>query len=176
MEFFETVARRRCYRGEFTDAPVSREALTKILEAAIEAPTACNAQSPSFVAVDDPAILAKIAEIMPTPVCKTAKAAIVCVADERPVFADMSFYKEDCAAAVQNMLLAITALGFHSVWLDGVLRRDQNAEKIAQLLQIPEGKRVQIVLPIGVAPAEPTKAERLPFEKRASFNVWKEQQ
>ena len=167
MEVFEAIARRRCYRGEFTDAPVSREALTKILEAAIEAPTACNAQSP---------ILAKIAEFMPTPVCKTAKAAIVCVADERPVFADMSFYKEDCAAAVQNMLLAITALGFHSVWLDGVLRRDQNAEKIARLLQIPEGKRVQIVLPIGVAPSEPTKAERLPFEKRASFNVWKEQQ
>ncbi len=175
MEFFETVARRRCYRGEFTDAPVPREALTKILEAAIEAPTACNAQSPSFVAVDDPAVLAKIAEIMPTPVCKTAKAVVVCVADERPVFGDISFYKEDCAAAAQNMLLALTALGFHSVWLDGVLRRDQNAEKIARLLQIPEGKRVQIVLPIGVAPAEPTKAERLPFEKRASFNAWKDQ-
>ncbi|MBR4833672.1 MAG: nitroreductase family protein [Thermoguttaceae bacterium] len=176
MEFFETVARRRCYRGEFTDAPVPREALTKILEAAIEAPTACNAQSPSFVAVDDPAVLAKIAEIMPTPVCKTAKAVIVCVADERPVYADVSFYKEDCSAAVQNMLLALTALGFHSVWLDGVLRRDGIAEKIARLLQIPEGKRVQIVLPIGVAPSEPTKAERLPFEKRASFNVWKDQQ
>lgn len=175
MELFETIVRRRCYRGEFTDAPVPREALTKILEAAIEAPTACNAQSPAFVAVDDPSILAKIAEIMPTPVCKTAKAAIVCVADERPVFGDMSFYKEDCAAAVQNMLLAITALGFHSVWLDGVLRRDQNAEKIAELLQIPAGKRVQIVLPIGVPAEEPTKPERLPFERRASFNVWKEQ-
>lgn len=176
MEFFETVARRRCYRGEFTDAPVSREALTKILEAAIEAPTACNAQSPSFIAIDDPEILAQIAEIIPTPVCKTAKAAVVCVADERPVFADLSFYKEDCAAAVQNMLLAITALGFYSVWLDGVLRRDQVAEKIARLLQIPEGKRVQILLPIGALETTPPKAERLPFEKRASFNVWQEQQ
>lgn len=176
MEFFETVARRSCFRGEFTDAPVSREALTKILEAAILAPSACNAQTPSFVAVDDPAILAKIAEITPMPVCKTAKAAIVCVADERPVYADLSFYKEDCAAAVQNMLLAITALGFHSVWLDGVLRRDQVAEKIARLLQIPEGKRVQILLPIGVPATTPTKAERLPFERRASFNVWKDQQ
>ena len=176
MEFFETVARRRCYRGEFTDAPVSREALTKILEAAIEAPTACNAQSPSFIAIDDPEILAQIAEIIPTPVCKTAKAVVVCVADKRPVYADVSFYKEDCAAAVQNMLLAITALGFYSVWLDGVLRRDQVAEKIARLLQIPEGKRVQILLPIGALETMPPKAERLPFEKRASFNVWQDQQ
>jgi nitroreductase len=74
------------------------------------------------------------------------------------------------------MLLAITALGFYSVWLDGVLRRDQVAEKIARLLQIPEGKRVQILLPIGALETQPPKAERLPFEKRASFNVWKEQQ
>lgn len=175
MDFFETVEKRACYRGEFNDVPVSRDVLTKVLEAAIAAPSACNAQSPSFVAVDDPEILAKIAEIVPTPTCKTAKAFIVCISDDRPVFADLTFYKEDCAAAVQNMLLALTAFGYSSVWLDGVLRREQTAEKIAELLQIPAEKRVQILLPIGVPVDEVTKPARLPFEERASFNGWGKQ-
>ena len=176
MDFFETIAKRTCFRGEFNDTPVSREVLTKIMEAGIMAPSACNQQTPSFVAVDDPAVLARIAGVLPIPTCKTAKAAIICVADERPVFNGISFYKEDCAAAVENMLLALTAFGYSSVWLDGVLRRDQVAERIAEILDIPAGKRVQILLPIGVPVGEAPKAGRLPFEKRASFNAWKNQQ
>ncbi|MCF0234016.1 MAG: nitroreductase family protein, partial [Thermoguttaceae bacterium] len=131
MDLFDAVAARACYRGEFNDVPISREILTKVLEAGIAAPSACNAQSPAFIAVDDPELLAKIAEIIPTPTCKTAKAFIVCVSDSRPVFADITFYKEDCAAAVENMLLALTDFGYSSVWLDGVLRRDEVAEKLA---------------------------------------------
>ncbi|MBP5621058.1 MAG: nitroreductase family protein [Thermoguttaceae bacterium] len=176
MDFFETIAKRTCYRGEFNDTPVSREILTKVVEAGIMAPSACNQQSPSFIAVDDPAVLARIAEVLPLPTCKTAKAAIVCVADERPVFNEISFYKEDCAAAVENMLLALTDFGYSSVWLDGVLRRDQVAERIADILNIPAGKRVQILLPIGVPAGEVPKSGRLPFEKRASFNSWNKQQ
>ncbi len=172
MEFFDAIAKRACYRGTFSDKQVSREDLVKIIEAAILAPSACNQQTPSFVAVDDPDVLAKIAEIIPTPVCKTAKAMIVCIADERPVFNDISFYKEDCAAAVENMLLAITALGYSSVWLDGVLRRDQNAERIAKILGTPANKRVQILLPIGVPTGEITRTTRQPFECRAFFNTW----
>ena len=176
MDFFETIAKRTCYRSEFNDTPVPREILKKVVEAGILAPSACNQQTPSFVAVDDPEVLAKLAEVLPIPTCKTAKAAIVCVADERPVFNDISFYKEDCAAAVENMLLALTAFGYSSVWLDGVLRRDQVARRIAEILKIPTGKRVQILLPIGVPAVEAPKSGRLPFEKRASFNVWENQQ
>ncbi len=172
MDFFEAIVKRACYRGEFNDVPVPREILTKIVEAGILAPSACNQQTPSFVAVDDPDVLKKIAEVIPIPTCKTAKAVIVCVADDRPVFNDISFYKEDCAAAVENMLLALTAFGYSSVWLDGVLRRDQVAERIADILKIPAGKRVQILLPIGMPSSEIVKSGRLPFEKRASFNVW----
>lgn len=176
MDFFEAVGNRACYRGEFNDVPVPREILTKILEAGILAPSACNEQTPSFIAVDDPEVLAKIAEVMGTPTCKTAKAMIVCVSDERPVFNGVSFYKEDCAAAVENMLLALTTFGYASVWLDGVLRRDQNAEKIADILGVPANKRVQILLPIGVPARDFPRTPRLPFEKRASFNSWGKQQ
>lgn len=172
MELFEAFSLRACYRGEFSNDPVSRESLIKIVESGISAPSACNQQTPSFVIVDDPLILSKIAEVIPTPACKTAKAMIVCVSDARKVYADVSFYKEDCAAAVENMLLAITALGFASVWLDGVLRRDSKAERIAEILNVPVNKRVQILLPIGVPAQEIIRTSRHSFERRASFNTW----
>ena len=44
---------------------------------------------------------------------------IVCVADPRPVFQTMSFVLEDCAAAVENILLALTSLGYATVWFEG---------------------------------------------------------
>ena len=172
MEFFETIDNRRSYRGIFNDTPVTREILKLVIEAGIKAPSACNKQTPAFIGIDDPEIIKQIAAVIPKPACETAKAMIVCISDDRPVYGDISFYKEDCAAAVENMLLALTSFGYSSVWLDGVLRRDGNAEKIAEILKVPTNKRVQILLPIGVASEPVPKSTRLPFEKRASFNVW----
>ncbi len=170
MELFQTIAARHCYRGLFTDAPVPREDLQKIAEAGLLAPTACNAQTPTLVIVDDPQLLRQMAEIIDKPVCRSAKAMIVCVADPRPVFGKLSFAAEDCAAAVENMLLAITALGYVSVWLDGVLRGEDRAARIGRLLNVPAGKSVRIVLPIG-RPAEPIEPpQKLPFSERAWFN------
>jgi nitroreductase len=95
---------------------------------------------------------------------------IACVIDPRPVLNEISFAVEDCAAAVENMLLAVTALGYATVWLDGVLRSEDKAARVARLLGVPEDKAVRILLPLGV-PAEPgTQKEKLPFEKRAWFN------
>lgn len=170
MELFETIAKRHSYRGEFTDAAVPREDLKKIVEAGIRAPSACNEQVASFVIVDDCKLLRQIADILGKPVCQSAKAMIVCVADPRPVYAGISFAAEDCAAAVENMLLAVTALGYAGVWLDGALRTEDRAAKIGRLLGVPPGRIVRIVVPIGV-PVEPIcQREKLPFNQRAWFN------
>lgn len=170
MDLFEAIQKRYCYRGEFTDAKVPRADLQKIVQAGIQAPSACNEQVASFVIVDDPELLAAIAKIVNRPVCNTAKAMIVCIVDPRPVYQGKSFPKEDCAAAVENMFLALTALGYASVWLDGVLRVDDVAARIAKLLGVPAGLHVQVLLPLGVAATPGTQRERLPFERRAWFN------
>ena len=170
MDLFDAIAKRYCYRGEFANEPVPREDLQKIVQAGIQAPSACNAQVVTFVIVDDEKLLAEIAQITKRPVCNTAKAMIVCTVDPRPVFKDMAFEREDCAAAVENMFLALTALGYASVWLDGVLRVDDIAARIADLLQVPPGRNVQILLPIGVAAQPGHQMEKLPFEQRAWFN------
>ncbi len=88
------------------------------------------------------------------------------------MYEELAFAAEDCAACVANMLLAITALGYASVWLDGVLRRDDKAARVSRLLGVPEGKCVRILLPLGV-PAEPAvQKEKLPFAERAWFNQY----
>ena len=170
MDLFDAIDRRYSYRGEFTDAAVPREDLTKIVQAGIQAASACNAQVTSFVIVDDPELLAQMAEIVDRPVCRTAKAMIVCATDPRPVYGTASFAEEDCATAVGNMLLAIAALGYASVWLDGVLRVNNIAARLGELLSIPRDHTVRILLPVGVAVEPGAQKEKLPFEKRAWFN------
>ena len=167
MDVFEAMQQRHSYRGGFLDKPVPREDLTRIVEAGLKAPSGCNAQTTSFVIIDYPERMAELREIIPI----KSPAAIACVVDSQPVYKGMSFGIEDCSAAVENMLLAITALGYASVWLDGQLRGGKG-EQIAKLLGVPEGKRVQVLLPVGV-PAETGKQpEKKPFDQRAWFNSY----
>ncbi|MBN2294258.1 MAG: nitroreductase family protein, partial [Pirellulales bacterium] len=87
-----------------------------------------------------------------------------------PVFKNMAFSVEDTSASVENILLAITALGYATVWLDGVLRADDVAERIGKLLGVPSNQSVRVLLPIGVPAVPGEQLEKLPFEKRAWFN------
>jgi nitroreductase len=174
MDTFEAIASRFSYRGKFTDKKISRDDLTKIVQAGIDAPTGCNAQSVSFVAVDDPVIIQAIANINPErakPACLTAKAMIICVVDKTPVYNGLSFFIEDCAAATQNILLATTALGYASVWLDGILR-DGIGEKIGGILGVPKDKEVRILLPIGEPETFNKPNTKKPFGERAWFNKY----
>jgi len=166
MDVFEAVERRHSYRGDYESTAVPRSDLRKIVQAGIQAPSGCNAQTTTFVIVDDPDTLARVKEIVPG----TYPALIACVADPRPVFKDTSFEKEDCAAAVENMLLAIEALGYATCWIDGVLRAEGRAERLGEILNVPQGKRVQVVLPVGKPVERWRQKEKKPFDERAWFN------
>jgi nitroreductase len=172
MDLFDAIEKRYSYRGEFAKQPVPRADLEKIVRAGIQAPSAKNEQVVSFIIVDDPQTLAQIAQIVDKPVCRTAPAMIVCVTDPRPVFHGLSFAAEDAGAAVENMLLAVTALGYATVWLDGVLRLENRDVQIGKLLSVPADRVVSILLPVGV-PVEPgVQREKKPFIERAWFNRW----
>jgi nitroreductase len=85
---------------------------------------------------------------------------------------DFRFGVEDYAAAMQNMPLAVTALGYATAWFDGMLRREGRADKVGALLGVPSSRVVRVVLPVGV-PAEPVaQREKKPFAERAWFNAW----
>jgi nitroreductase len=175
MEFFETVINRHSYRGPFLDQPVDPDDLRKIVQAGLDAPSGKNEQTTSVVIVNDPNLVSQIAPMHESnKAFQQAKAFIVCLMDTEPeaIYAGDHFQVEDCSAAVQNMLLAVTALGYAAVWIDGWLRVEGHAETIGQLVGAPDDKVVRILLPIGLPKYPPRGPEKKAFEQRAWFNSY----
>jgi nitroreductase len=173
MDTFEAICKRHSYRGGFTSEPVPREDLRKIVDAGIRAPSGKNAQTTTFVIVDDPDLVKEIGGLHArNAAMQQARAFIACIVDRAPdpVFEEHDFVVEDCAAAVENMLLAVTALGFATVWIDGWLRLDGHAETIGKLLGVPADKIIRVLLPLGKPTTPGEQKEKLPFERRAWFN------
>lgn len=119
MEFFEVIEKRYSYRGAFKDQPVPKEDLVKIVEAAVKAPSGLNRQTCGFVVVTEPALRAKLNEIFPHQGIASAPAVIVALSSYKEVYKGKAFEIHDYAAAVENILLAVTALGYATVWTDG---------------------------------------------------------
>lgn len=174
MEFFEVIEKRRSYRGAFENRPIPREHLRQIAQAGLDAPSGVNLQTTTFVIVDDPAFVCQIRDMHKTQMAmQQAQAYIVCFTDKNPEALEAhSFQVEDCAAAVENMLLAITALGYASVWIDGWLRSGNRAQIIGDLLGAPKNKVVRVLLPVGVPAGAPGHREKKSFEERVWFNQY----
>lgn len=165
----DTIFSRTSYRGSFKEEPIPREDLTAIMEAGIAAPSGCNRQTTSLIAVDDPKLLRKIKDLYPNPSCQTAPAFIL-VLTQQIVGVDGHYYHvQDYAAAIENMLLAMKSLGYESCWYEGNVR--PHAAQIADLLKIPDGISLVCLLPVGIAADEVvrTKGKKL-FQERAWFN------
>ncbi|MFW5737935.1 MAG: nitroreductase family protein [Spirochaetota bacterium] len=171
MDTIEAIRRRASYRGAYTDQPVPREDLERIAEAGLIAPSGHNGQSTSFVIVTDRTLLAELVALTSGKEClRTAKAIIVVVMDPHATDdKEFAFGVEDYAAATENMLLAITSMGYASVWLDGELRRNDVAARIGQLLGVPPEREVRVLLPVGVPAEQPRQRPKRGFGERAWF-------
>ena len=175
MELFEAIFTRRSYRGMYKPTPVPREDLQKILEAVLAAPSGCNKQTTSAIAVDDPATMAQLGALIPKRPNFASAPAAVCILTEKKIAYDQcTFYVQDYAAAIENALLAIAALGYESCWVEGhITKPDGIGRQMAKVLGVPEHLELVCYLPVGIPAEEGTHAEKLPFEERAWFNGYR---
>ena len=175
MDVFQAIQARHSYRGKYKPSPVPREDLKIIMEAGLSAPSGCNKQTTSLIAVDDPETLKKLHAVIDPPAGETAP-AMICVLTRRIIaYRDRCFAVQDYAAAIENMLLAITALGYESCWYEGhITDADRIGEKMARILGVPEDYELICFLPVGAAETEPAIPKKKPFEERAWFNGFKE--
>ncbi|MBP5492948.1 MAG: nitroreductase family protein [Clostridiales bacterium] len=174
MNVFEALFQRRSYRGKFKDTPVPREDLRKILEAGLAAPSGCNKQTTSLIAVDDPEVLSKLKAVIDPPVAQTAPAAICVLTQRISAYRDRCFAIQDYSAAIENMLLAIVELGYQSCWYEGhITDEDRIGEKMAEILGVPEGYELICYLPVGIAEDEVRMPNKKEFSDRAWFNSFK---
>ncbi len=170
-EIQSLILSRRSYRGKYLNESIPKTHLEIIMKMGLAAPSGCNKQTTSLIAVDDIELLNKIKSVI-TPVIFETAPAIICVLTQKIyAYRDKCYNVQDYSAAIENMLLAIKDMGYESCWYEGHITDEDNiGRKIADILGVPEDYDLVCILPIGVA-AEPIQSPiAKPFEQRAWFN------
>jgi nitroreductase len=161
MEALEAIQKRRSVR-KFTGEIIPREHLEQIVEAGRLAATGSNRQPWDFIVVTNHEMIEKLTEVGKW--MRQAGAIIAVVVDPYS-----RWWVEDGSAAIQNMLIASTALGYGACWVEGdALPRE---EHFKTLLFIPKGKRLLALIPVGV-PAEWPVIEKRPLESVLHWQVY----
>jgi nitroreductase len=169
MDTLDAIHTRRSIRT-YLDRPVPEELIQKLLAAAMQAPSARNQQPWQFVVIDDRGILAKIPKFMPNaPMAGSAPLAILACGD-LDLEQSEGYWVVDCAAAVENMLLAAHALGLGAVWT-GVYPREARMEGLRRLVGLPQNVRAHSLVMVG-HPAEQVQPENRYRPERVRRNRW----
>jgi nitroreductase len=164
-EIFE----RRSIR-KYTGKDVSDESVKELLKAAMAAPSAGNQQPWDFIVVRDRGVFNEIPKFHPhAQMLKDASVAlVVCGAPDREK--RVGYWIQDCAAAIENILIEAQFLGLGAVWL-GVYPREDRVAGLKKLLEIPENVIPVAVISIGY-PAESKEASQRYDEKKIHINKW----
>jgi nitroreductase len=160
MDTLQAIRTRRSIR-KYSGAPIPRADLEGIVDAARLAATGSNRQPWDFIVIthqDTIAQLIKAGRWM-----EKAGAIIAVVLDPAS-----RWWVEDGSAAIENMLLACTALGYGACWVEGDALPLESEFK--SLLGVPPEKRLMALIPVGVpletkAPEKKALAQVLHWEK-----------
>ena len=154
----DPVLMRRSVR-EFTDDPVSDEDATRLVEAAMSAPSARNQQAWEFVVVDDPGLIAGLSGA--SPYAKPAGRAPLCIVP-LGVREDMTvpmMWEQDMGAATENVLIAATSMGLGTCWI-GIAPVEERMQAVREVLGVPEDRLPFCIIAVG--------HPRQPFSERPS--------
>jgi nitroreductase len=152
MDALEAIRKRRSVR-KYTGESIQRKDLEKIVDAGRLAASGSNQQPWDFIVITDRTMINQLK--VASQWMEKAGAIIAVVMDP-----SSRWWVEDGAAAIENILIASTALGYGSCWLEGyTLPRE---EEFKVLLGIPKTKKLLTLIPIGV-PVEWPKKEKKPL-------------
>jgi nitroreductase len=152
MDTLDAIRIRRSIR-KYTGEKIPRADLEKIIDAARLAPSGSNKQPWDFIVVTEEAMINQLK--IASPWMDKAGAIIAVVMDP-----SSRWWVEDASAAVENMLLVCTALGYGACWLEGYTLPREDEFKL--LLEIPKTKRLITLVPVGV-PAELPIVDKKPL-------------
>ena len=153
MELFEALQQRQSCRNYSTKA-VEMEKLTKMIEAAQIAPSACNSQPWSFVVVTSPEKVKEVTENILTSgmnkFCEKVQ-AYISIAEEpaylRGDTANPKYAHGDMGMAVENLCLAATAQGLSTC----IMGAFGDPDKMKTTLGLPSETNLRLILSVGYA-------------------------
>ncbi|AGK60772.1 Nitroreductase [Archaeoglobus sulfaticallidus PM70-1] len=158
---------------KFRKEKVPDDILLEILKAGNSAPSAGNLQARDFIVVRDEKMKVEIAKASLNQMFIAEAPVVIVVCANYPrsmrVYGERGkFYAEqDATAAVENMLIAATALGLGCVWVGAF-----HEELISSLLGIPDHARPVAIIPIGYPDEKPEKRRRYPIQELTHWEKW----
>jgi nitroreductase len=172
---FASVVKRRGMIRKYEDKPVSDEAVKKLLQYAVRAPSAGNLQPWEFVIVRDPDVRAKLAKAaMNQNSVATAPIIIATCADTQRMGEKYgtrgSFYSlVDTSFASLLILLGATEQGLGACFVGSY-----NSAEVANIFQLPNHVRPVGLITIGYPDEQPRKPSnpKIPLEKLVHENTW----
>jgi len=162
-EILQAILKRRSVR-RFTNEPVTREQIETILEAGRFAPSGKNSQPWQFIVVESDERRAELAKLVPQKGMVAAAPVTLAVLLDHDVGYDELKDAQGIGAAIENMLLAVHALGLGACWM-GVARD----EVVETLVEAREGEELMAIIPIGHPAESPTRSPRRPLSEIVRF-------
>ena len=147
-ETLETMWKRRSIR-KYKSNPIPEDDLNLILEAARRAPTGANRQNWRMILVTDPDLKKKTAAACNNQMWMADAAVILCVVTTP------GEGKVNGAIVLDHAILAAASLGYGTCWIGAY-----NADKVKEVLGIPEDHGVVNLTPVGVAADQPVARPR----------------
>ena len=150
MEAIEAILSRRSVR-KYRPEPVPEEDLRRILECGRLSPSAGNRQPWHFVVTREPGLKRRLALACNGQMWMADAYAILTglgLPEASRGSTGRLWYQVDVAIAMQDMILAATALGYGTCWIGAF-----DEEEVKRVLEVPEEMAVVALTPIGV-PAE----------------------
>jgi nitroreductase len=151
MDTIEAILSRRSIR-KYTTANITDEQINIILKAAMYAPSAVNKQPWHFVVFRNCNSIKQIIEVHPNASMLAGASAAIMLCFDEHLQHDAGYGPVDCAAAMQNMLLAAHDMGLGSVWV-GLYPRANRMEAVQRIFSLPEHVKGFAIVSLGY-PAE----------------------
>jgi nitroreductase len=172
MDVFECIETRRCIR-KYLNRPVEFSKVIAILEAGHYAPSAGNLQDWRFIIITDRDVIKRLPQHCVGQNHVVAPVVIVVCADcditgkHYGLRGKRLYCTQNCAAAIENMLLTAHALGLGGNWIGAF-----DEDKIKEIFSIPEEVRPQAILTFGYPDEEPPPKKVRDLEIVCFFNQY----
>ena len=179
MDLWEAIKERRSIRRYVQGRDVPPETVEQLLQAAIAAPSAGNRQPWHFVVVRDAETKQGLADAAYGQRF-VAQAPVVIVVCADPVQSAARYGRrgselyclQDTAAATENILLGVAALGLGACWVIAPCIDIRDEERLKDLLGVPEEFKVVSIVAIG-HPQRPRRPRpRIPLNELVYSEEW----